>query len=121
MRFAARTEGTEANRRRTLPTWICWTWRVGPYIRAYSLNDANHIEHLFVFARAMTDHDASQRIVLSALLKAHPRLVGAHGLEAQLADVPRVREALGVLVQDGLATRLGDRVGCSREAHRATD
>ena len=66
----------------------------------------------------MTDHDASQRIVLGALLEAHPRLVGADELEAQLAEVPRAREALRVLVDDGLATRLGDRVGCSRAAVR---
>jgi hypothetical protein len=39
-------------------------------------------------------------------------------LASQLADVPRVREALRVLVDDGLATRLGDRVGVSRAAVR---
>jgi hypothetical protein len=39
-------------------------------------------------------------------------------LETQLADVPRVREALNVLVGDGLATKLGDRVGVSRAAVR---
>jgi DNA-binding FadR family transcriptional regulator len=35
-----------------------------------------------------------------------------------MADVPRVREALDVLVGDGLATKLGDRVGVSRAAVR---
>jgi hypothetical protein len=39
-------------------------------------------------------------------------------LEAHLADVPRAREALRVLISDGLATRLGDRVGVSRKAVR---
>jgi hypothetical protein len=66
----------------------------------------------------MTDYDSGQRAVLGALLAAHPRLVGLDDLEAQLVEVPRVREALRVLVQDGLATRLGDRVGCSRAAVR---
>ena len=66
----------------------------------------------------MTDHDASQRMVLGALLDAHPRLIGVDELTARLPDVPRVREALKVLVDDGLATRLGDRVGVSRAALR---
>ena len=47
-----------------------------------------------------------------------PATEGSEELEEQLADVPRAREALRVLVDDGLATRLGDRVGCSRAAVR---
>jgi DNA-binding GntR family transcriptional regulator len=43
---------------------------------------------------------------------------GLNELVAQLAGVPRVREALRVLVDDGLATRLGDRVGVARAAVR---
>jgi hypothetical protein len=66
----------------------------------------------------MTDHDFAQRAVLGALLAAHPRLLGLDELAAQLADVPRAREALRVLVGDGLATQLGDRVGVSRAAVR---
>jgi hypothetical protein len=66
----------------------------------------------------MTDPDFSQRAVLGALLSAHPRLIDVQQLEAQLPDVPRVREALNVLVGDGLATKLGDRVGVSRAAVR---
>jgi hypothetical protein len=66
----------------------------------------------------MTPADSAQRIVLGALLDAHPRLLGVEELAARLADVPRVREALKVLVEDGLATRLGDRVGVSRAAVR---
>jgi hypothetical protein len=66
----------------------------------------------------MTDHDAPQRIVLGYLLDAHPRLLSIDELEAALPDVSRVREALRVLVEDGLATRLGDRVGVSRAAVR---
>jgi hypothetical protein len=66
----------------------------------------------------MTDYDFAQRAVLRTLLAAHPRMLGLAELEQQLADVPRAREALRVLVDDGLATRLGDRVGCSRAAVR---
>jgi DNA-binding GntR family transcriptional regulator len=66
----------------------------------------------------MTDPSSTQRIVLGALLQAHPRLLGVDELAAQLAGVPRVREALKVLVDDGLATRLGDRVGVSRATVR---
>jgi len=39
-------------------------------------------------------------------------------LERQLSDVPRAREALRVLVGDGLVNRLGDLVGLSRAAVR---
>jgi hypothetical protein len=46
-----------------------------------------------------------------------PRLAGCKPA-AQLSDIPRVREALRVLVDDGLATRLGDRVDVSRAAVR---
>jgi hypothetical protein len=62
----------------------------------------------------MVDHDAAQRLVLGTLLDAHPRLLGLDDLTARLASVPRVEEALRVLVDDGLATRLGDRIGVSR-------
>jgi hypothetical protein len=66
----------------------------------------------------MTDHNAPQRNVLRALLAAHPRLIGAEDLAAQLTDVPRVPEVIRMLVDDGLATRLGDRIGASRAAVR---
>ena len=66
----------------------------------------------------MTDHDSAQRAVLGVLLQAHPRLLGLDELAAQLSEVPRAREALRVLVEDGLATQLGDRVGVSRAAVR---
>jgi len=66
----------------------------------------------------MTDHDLAQRSVLRARLQAHPRMLGLDELVSQLSDVPRVREALRVLVDDGLATQLGDRVGVSRAAVR---
>ena len=66
----------------------------------------------------MTEADYAQRAVLGALLDAHPRLLGIDELTDQLAEVPRVREALKVLTGDGLATRLGDRVGVTRAAVR---
>ena len=49
----------------------------------------------------MTDHDLSQRAVLGTLLGAHPRMLGVDELVALLSDVPRVREALRVLVDEG--------------------
>jgi hypothetical protein len=76
------------------------------------------IEHLFVYARAVTDYDLAQRSVPRTLLDAHPRLLDVGELDDRLPDVPRAREALRVLVDDGLATRLGDRVGVSRAAVR---
>jgi hypothetical protein len=68
--------------------------------------------------RIMTDPYGAQRAVLGTLLKAHPRLLGVDELAAQLSDVPRVREAVRVLTDDGLVTRLGDRVGVSRATVR---
>src|SRR3954451_11012863 len=73
-------------------------------------------EHLFVYAHAMTDHDEPQRAILRVLLAAHPRMLGMDELVAQLPDVPRANEALRVVIADGLANRLGDRVGLSRAA-----
>ena len=68
--------------------------------------------------RPMTNYDRAQRAVLGALLEAHPRLLGIDELHAGFRDVPRPGEALRVLVADGLATQLGDRVGASRAAVR---
>jgi hypothetical protein len=66
----------------------------------------------------VSDYDFAQRAVLGALLDAHSRLLGLDELDDHLASVPRVREALQVLVGDGLATKLGDRVGATRAAVR---
>ena len=66
----------------------------------------------------MTDPNASQRAVLKALFQAHPRMLGIEELAEELPDVARVREALRVLVDDGLATQLGELVGVSRAAVR---
>jgi hypothetical protein len=73
---------------------------------------------LFSYAQGMTDHKVAQRAVFRALLEAHPRMLGIEELVALLNDVPRSRDALRVLVDDGLVTRLGDRVGLSRAAVR---
>jgi hypothetical protein len=73
---------------------------------------------MFVYDRPMTDYYRAQRTVLRTLLEAHPRLLDVGELDDRLPDVPRVQEALRVLVGDGLATRLGDRVGVSRAAVR---
>ena len=66
----------------------------------------------------MPDYNLAQRSVLRTLLNAHPRLVDVAELDDRLPDVPRVHEALRVLVDDGLATKLGNRVGASRAAVR---
>lgn len=66
----------------------------------------------------MTDPNAGQRAVLAALFDAHPRMLSIDELATQLTDVPRVREALRVLIDDGLATQLGQLVGVSRAAVR---
>ena len=47
-----------------------------------------------------------------------PRLVGADELFAQHADLPNVEAALRVLIEEGLAKRLGDLVGPSQAAVR---
>ena len=45
-------------------------------------------------------------------------MLGIDELADELSGVPRVREALRVLVDDGLATQLGELVGVSRAAVR---
>jgi hypothetical protein len=68
----------------------------------------------------MIDLDFSQRLVLGTLLRAHPRMLGLDDLHAELDDVAGVDEAVRRLADDGLASRLGDRVGASRAAVRFT-
>jgi hypothetical protein len=67
----------------------------------------------------MTDHDFAQRTLLGLLLEEHPSMLTVEDIERRLSDVPRLREALDVLVRDGLASRLGDLIGASRAAIRA--
>ena len=64
----------------------------------------------------MSDPYASQRAVLRALFAAHPRVIGIDDLVAQVPEFPLAREALRVLIDDGLVNRLGDRVNLSRAA-----
>ena len=68
-----------------------------------------------------------QRQLLTVLLAQHPRLVDASALPALLADhghpdvdPTEIETALTSLLGDGLATRLGDLVGASWIAARAT-
>ena len=70
------------------------------------------------YARSMGDPGLSQRVVLDALPEAHPRMLSVGELEAELADIARVGEALVRLGEDGLVNQLGDRVGASRAAVR---
>ena len=78
--------------------------------------DPDKHEHLFVYAQPMSDHDLPQRVVLGALLEAHPRLLETNELTARLPEVPRLNQVVRVLVDDGLATRMGDLVGATRAA-----
>ena len=75
-------------------------------------------EHVFAYGLFMTDPNAAQRAVLDVLFDVHPRMLSIDELAGRLAEVPRVREAVRVLVDDGLATQLGQLVGVSRAAVR---
>ena len=66
----------------------------------------------------MTDPHFAQRTVLGLLMEAHPRMLAASDVRDRLKDVPRVDEAIRVLVADGVLNRLGDRLGVSRAAFR---
>ena len=66
----------------------------------------------------MTDADYADRALLELLLDAHPGMVDFDAVMAKLSDVPDVAHALERLSEDGLARRLGDRVGATRAAVR---
>jgi hypothetical protein len=66
----------------------------------------------------MTDPDAVQRALLGVLLETHPSMLTTEEARRQLSDVPELDEALELLLQDGLATRLGELLGASRAAVR---
>ena len=82
----------------------------------------NVVTNVLELIRAGRASEARELQVAQAVpladLEAHPRLLDIGELDDRLSDVPRMREALRVLVGDGLATRLGDRVGTSRAAVR---
>jgi hypothetical protein len=65
-----------------------------------------------------TDSDFTQRAVLGALIEAHPRLMDMDTLVGLMPDLPDVDFAVRQLIEDGLATRLGGRVGITRAAAR---
>jgi hypothetical protein len=67
----------------------------------------------------MTDPNAAQRAVLRTLFAAHPQMLEIDDLTTRLTEIPRAREAVRVLVDDGLARQLGQLVGLSRAAVRA--
>jgi hypothetical protein len=71
--------------------------------------------------------ETMQSVLLTALLARHPRLVDITALSTMLAedghpdvDAQDLDIALNLLLGDGLATRLGDLVGASWIAARAT-
>jgi hypothetical protein len=66
----------------------------------------------------MIDYDFAPTLRTSRSARGASAHARTKELYEQLTDVPRAREALRVLVDDGLATRLGDQVGCSRAAVR---
>lgn len=64
------------------------------------------------------DPAETQKTLLRELLGQHPRLVETSALCEQFKQLPHVEPALRVLIDDGLAVRLGDLVGASRAAIR---
>jgi hypothetical protein len=62
--------------------------------------------------------DDDDRIILAALLAAHPAMVEVEALRG-LAGVQYPDEAVSRLRDDGLVTRAGDLVGTSRMFRRA--
>ena len=74
--------------------------------------------HVRVVYAPRMDASEPQRALLAALLDAHPKLLEADDLLAGHGHLRHPEAALRVLVDDGLATRLGDLVGASRAAVR---
>lgn len=66
----------------------------------------------------MADQNYSERVVLGLLLEHHPRLIEFTELEATVGDTGDVDYAVRRLMDDGLANRLGGRIGASRAAVR---
>jgi len=66
----------------------------------------------------MNEADANQRTVLDALLEAHPRMLGLDDLGVAIPDPAAVEYAVTQLASDGLASKLGERVGATRPAVR---
>ena len=66
----------------------------------------------------MNDSEVNQRTVLRTLLDAHPRMLGLDDLGVAIPDPAAVEFAVTQLASDGLATKLGKRVGATRPAVR---
>jgi hypothetical protein len=66
----------------------------------------------------MNEADHNQRTVLRALLEAHPKMLGLDDLGVAIPDPAAVEYAVTQLASDGLATKLGERVGATRPAVR---
>ena len=66
----------------------------------------------------MNEADANQRTILRTLLEAHPRMLGLDDLGVAIPDPAAVEYAVTQLASDGLATKLGKRVGVTRPAVR---
>jgi hypothetical protein len=66
----------------------------------------------------MTDTERNQRVVLRALLDAHPRMLGLDDLGVVIPHPAEVEYAVAQLASDGLVVMLGQRVGATRAAVR---
>ena len=66
----------------------------------------------------MNDPERNQRVILRALLDAHPRLLGLDDLGVVIPHPDEVEYAVAQLAADGLASVLGKRVGATRAAMR---
>ena len=73
---------------------------------------------MFATLGPMNDTDGNQRTVLRALLDAHPRMLGLDDLGVAIPDPAAVEFAVTQLASDGLAAKLGERVGATRAAVR---
>jgi hypothetical protein len=66
----------------------------------------------------MTDTERNQRVVMRALLDAHPRMLGLDDLGVVIPHPADVEYAVAQLASDGLVVMLGRRVGATRAAVR---
>ena len=66
----------------------------------------------------MHDAEINQQTVLRELLEAHPRMLGLDDLGVAIPDPAAVEFAVTQLASDGLAVKLGERVGATRPAVR---
>jgi hypothetical protein len=67
----------------------------------------------------MITDDAAQRSLLELLLDAHPSMLTIAEIHQRMPDGADADHALSQLMEDGLATRLGELLGATRTAIRA--